>query len=162
VIKLFSEDFVKRRLLTFKKLKDSTEQLAQANPIQPYLLVLQDPADMYNDLGRKHYAIKHSQRTMQILESDLLSKLKRNIGGTVIGGFVGTAVALYRIRRKRLHDWGTQLLAQRTQPSDQSIELSPLADESGAQSDGTTEKYSVSQTQNVVNETEVVHEKAML
>ena len=35
------------------------------NPLKPYLLCLQDPADPTNDLGRKAYAIKHVQKLFE-------------------------------------------------------------------------------------------------
>ncbi|KAL8732215.1 MAG: hypothetical protein Q9166_002963 [cf. Caloplaca sp. 2 TL-2023] len=42
------------------------DSMTKANPLRPYLLCLQDPADQTNDLGSKAYAIKHIQKTFAV------------------------------------------------------------------------------------------------
>ncbi|KAL9000562.1 MAG: hypothetical protein Q9169_000855 [Polycauliona sp. 2 TL-2023] len=44
----------------------SIDSMTKLNPLRPYLLCLQDPADHKNDLGRRAYAIKHIQRTFAV------------------------------------------------------------------------------------------------
>ncbi|KAL8671881.1 MAG: hypothetical protein Q9168_003634 [Polycauliona sp. 1 TL-2023] len=47
------------------------DSMAKLNPLRPYLLCLQDPADPKNDLGRKAYAIKHIQRTFAVARRNM-------------------------------------------------------------------------------------------
>ncbi|KAI4280927.1 MAG: hypothetical protein L6R38_004062 [Xanthoria sp. 2 TBL-2021] len=52
------------------------DSMAKFNPLRPYLLCLQDPADPKNDLGRKAYAIKHIQRTFADARRSMLEAME--------------------------------------------------------------------------------------
>ncbi|KAL8979570.1 MAG: hypothetical protein Q9205_005126 [Flavoplaca limonia] len=52
------------------------DSMAKLNPLRPYLLCLQDPADPKNDLGRKAYAIKHIQKTFAVARRSLLEAME--------------------------------------------------------------------------------------
>ncbi|KAI4245792.1 MAG: hypothetical protein L6R40_002320 [Gallowayella cf. fulva] len=51
------------------------DNMTKLNPLRPYLLCLQDPADPTNDLGRNAYAIKHIQKTFAVA----LQKMERSM-----------------------------------------------------------------------------------
>ncbi|KAL8852238.1 MAG: hypothetical protein Q9221_002840 [Calogaya cf. arnoldii] len=51
------------------------DSMAKLNPLRPYLLCLQDPADPKNDLGRRAYAIKHIQRTFADARRSMLEAM---------------------------------------------------------------------------------------
>ena len=50
--------------------------IGQTRRYQPYLFCLQDPADPFNDLGRKSNAIKHIQKTLRVLRASLQQSLQ--------------------------------------------------------------------------------------
>ncbi|KAK4614175.1 Terminal nucleotidyltransferase 4A [Fulvia fulva] len=94
--------------------------MCQRNPLQPYLLTLQDPADPRNDLGKKTNAIKHILATINHYRHMLNKKLKdvgahRATGKTwpeesILMPFVGRCHEVYAAPRKKLSDYGRRIL----------------------------------------------------
>ena len=56
--------------------------IKKSNPRKPYLLCLQDPADVYNDLGRPSYAIKHVQMIFKKMHTSI--KVNLSQGGLAL------------------------------------------------------------------------------
>ncbi len=52
------------------------DTMAKLNPLRPYLLCLQDPADPKNDLGRRAYAIKHIQETFAVSRRSMVEAME--------------------------------------------------------------------------------------
>jgi len=92
---------------------------------QRYLLCLQDPADSYNDLGKKSFAIKDIQATFKSLHEYLDGVLKpgaeekddgdysRYDGGMrvpILRRLVGRCDQVYDQNRTRLDLFGAELL----------------------------------------------------
>ena len=73
------------------------------DPLKPYLLCLQDPANHMNDLGKGAYAIKHIQATFRYEKHKLQTKCFQNPGS--IESYLGFLEADYRhfeMRRSRV------------------------------------------------------------
>lgn len=82
------------------------DQMSITDRMQPYLLCLQDPADAFNDLGRKGYAIKHIQRTIKALHEELATYMYRNKSGSVIAPLVGSSYTMFAGRRSKIEGYG--------------------------------------------------------
>lgn len=88
-------------------------------PLQPYLLCLQDPADIWNDLGRKTQAIKHIQRTIEFLHLKLRAGLAEVDaaapagapwrGESLLAPLVGRCHEVYHERRRKIEEYGASL-----------------------------------------------------
>ena len=52
------------------------DTMSKLNPLRPYLLCLQDPADPKNDLGRRAYAIKHIQETFAVSRRSMVEAME--------------------------------------------------------------------------------------
>lgn len=50
--------------------------IQKPNYYQRYMLCLQDPADPFNDVGKKSFAIKDVQTTLQFLHADMSARLE--------------------------------------------------------------------------------------
>ena len=100
------------------QLLDSTRQLAETDPLQPYLLALQDPADLYNDLGRRHISIKHSQKTLKHLHELLIARMDSDQPGNYLDDLIGASTAHFFKRRRRLKHWGRIFLADKESEHD--------------------------------------------
>ena len=90
-------------------------RIAQKVKYQHYLLCLQDPADPYNDLGRKSFAWKHIQATLSSLHADLSAAVegklpkggpRRNRNQPILRMLVGRCDQTYDDRRARLELYG--------------------------------------------------------
>lgn len=94
------------------------DSMAMPNPRQRYLLCLQDPADLNNDLGSKAYAIKHIQATFgvarkTVLEameawnrrSDIASEDAKNTG--LLDALVGGNYRRFNADRDKVKEYGS-------------------------------------------------------
>jgi non-canonical poly(A) RNA polymerase PAPD5/7 len=76
------------------------------------MLVLRDPADETNDLGRKAIAIKHVQATFKSLYHYLARDLAMNTRHSLLGPLVGASYMLNKERRQKTQDYGQRLSQQ--------------------------------------------------
>lgn len=97
-------------------------RLSMIDPIRPYMLCLQDPADAFNDLGRKAYSIKHVQATLNELRNQLREKValyedsSTSEVGSLLSPLVGSSFELYEGRRKKLEAYGNAVLGRDADP----------------------------------------------
>lgn len=81
---------------------------------QQYLLCLQDPADPFNDLGKKGSAIKHVQATFRTLHKDLEIRFAREghpeKPERMLRKFVGRCDQIYEESRTKLDLFGADVL----------------------------------------------------
>ncbi|KAI8939085.1 hypothetical protein NX059_004924 [Plenodomus lindquistii] len=87
-------------------------QEGEAKPLPPYMLLLRDPADPTNDLGRKGIAIKHVQATFQSILRRLEHDLQVKTRPTFLGPLVGPAYMLNYARRERLAAQGKRMMSE--------------------------------------------------
>jgi len=90
-------------------------RIGRTRPEQPYLLCLQDPSNVTNDLGATCHAIKHILQTIKVMHRDLARSMeeydrlppsKRPEGEmSFLLPLVGRSHELYAERRQRLHEW---------------------------------------------------------
>jgi non-canonical poly(A) RNA polymerase PAPD5/7 len=76
------------------------------------MLVLRDPADETNDLGRKAIAIRHVQTTFKSLSHTLSRDMATNTRASLLGPLVGASYMLNRERRQKTQDYGRRVSQQ--------------------------------------------------
>jgi non-canonical poly(A) RNA polymerase PAPD5/7 len=90
------------------------QKLTLIDPMQPYLLCLQDPADPLNDLGRKGYGYKHIQATFKYLEEEIRREATQSTQqgwkGSILGRAVGPCFKAYETRRAITEAYGQEIL----------------------------------------------------
>jgi hypothetical protein len=74
------------------------------------MLSLRDPADEFNDLGRKGLSIKHVTATMKGLYSILRTRLRINTASSLLLPLVGDIYSLHLERRRKLTARGESIL----------------------------------------------------
>ena len=84
------------------------------NERKPYLLSLQDPADIANDLGRNAYAIKHVQRLFGQARVDIMRDIisweqktiaeRRNIDGGILNRLVRANYLTFELNRRTIQN----------------------------------------------------------
>jgi non-canonical poly(A) RNA polymerase PAPD5/7 len=72
-------------------------------------MCLQDPADATNDLGKKGFAIKHIQATLEQLEKTLRHDIADNTRPSLLAPLVGSAYMLNKERRAILEEYGASV-----------------------------------------------------
>ncbi|KAF2457514.1 hypothetical protein BDY21DRAFT_344053 [Lineolata rhizophorae] len=83
--------------------------------MQPFRLVMQDPADPTNDLGRKTFGIKHILATLARLRDDVKTRMQndRKDTSSILAPLVGSSFGLFEGRRRKLVEYGQKLRAER-------------------------------------------------
>jgi non-canonical poly(A) RNA polymerase PAPD5/7 len=76
------------------------------------MLVLRDPADETNDLGRRAIAIRHVQTTFKSLSHNLSRDMATNTRASLLGPLVGASYMLNKERRQKTQDYGRRLSQQ--------------------------------------------------
>jgi non-canonical poly(A) RNA polymerase PAPD5/7 len=93
---------------------EGLHKLALIDPLQPYLLCLQDPADPFNDLGKKGYGYKHIQATFKRLKSyinqEAALSTKEGWKGSILDRTVGPCFEAYKARRAMTEAYGQEIL----------------------------------------------------
>jgi hypothetical protein len=89
------------------------------------MLVLQDPADPLNDLGRKTFGYKHIRATIMSIQRNLNWRLKRVMDPEIslLSDLVGPSYEAYKGRRAMAEAYGRAALADNL-PLDGSCEVS--------------------------------------
>ncbi|KAF2083232.1 hypothetical protein K490DRAFT_52195, partial [Saccharata proteae CBS 121410] len=84
----------------------STERKNMDQKGWPYLLVLQDPADPGNDLGKKTGAIKHIQKTIMGVQEELRKRLlDEREYPSLLAPLVGTSFDQIEARREKVREY---------------------------------------------------------
>jgi non-canonical poly(A) RNA polymerase PAPD5/7 len=98
----------------YKQYLEGLHRLALIDPMQPYLLCLQDPADPLNDLGRKAYGWKHIQATFKTLRGSIDQQMANSRlegwKGSIIAKAVGPCFEAYKARRAITEAYGQEIL----------------------------------------------------
>lgn len=115
--------FAKRSTLRQRERKQAVEahdwlRLGQQNIQRPvryqrFLLCLQDAADPYNDLGKKSFAIKHVQATLNRLYNQMMLNLKPKKlppDSSLLRPLVGRCDLVYDERRAKLELYGESIM----------------------------------------------------
>jgi non-canonical poly(A) RNA polymerase PAPD5/7 len=97
-----------------KQYLQGLHELALIDPMQPYLLCLQDPADPLNDLGRKGYGWKHIQATFKTVRGSINQQMansnREGWKGSIIAKAVGPCFEAYKARRAITEAYGQEIL----------------------------------------------------
>ncbi len=127
--------------------------IGQTRLYQPYLFCLQDPADPTNDLGRKSNAIKHVQKTLQLMRATLGRDMKRIAQGkeegwtwtedSLLEPHLGRVHEIYLARRNKMEEFGARVLKGDQEDSGEDGESArdivgqhPMADDSLSSREG--------------------------
>ncbi|KAK6006705.1 hypothetical protein QM012_005713 [Aureobasidium pullulans] len=94
-------------------------RIAIPSAYRPWMLHLQDPADLYNDLGRSALAIKDIQATFKQLYFDLTWELedpkRREDSTALLRNFVGNSERYFDEMRTPVDLWGSQFVDEYTE-----------------------------------------------
>lgn len=118
-------------------------RIAVPSAYKPWMLHLQDPADLYNDLGRSAIAIKDIQATFKQLHYDLTSELedpkRREDATPLLKNFVGNSEKYFDEMRIPVDLWGSQFVEEEEAELEQKGEGEDVVDVEAASKDASEE-----------------------